>query len=432
MKLSGFIALIFLFCNHLPGQPSSGFLTKDGAWCWFSDPRAIIVDHYLIAGWVKSDGSIESIRFDLTNQTMQTSELYYKLETDDHNNPAFVLTGNGQILAMYTRHNRKDLFINRLPDYNKEFTYTGAQLLHPISSEELEKFPRATMTYANPFRLKQEKDKIYCFGRWTGFKPNFIYSEDDGLTWTKAKVFITNDPFTAHNRPYVKYFSDGISKIHIVFTDGHPRDEPTNSVYYAYYQGNRFHRVTGEVICDFDNLPFQQKDASTVFAGNEAEGRAWIADIGQDSRNNPVILYTKSRDEQNHEYWYSRYNEGHWVHHKICNSGKWFPRTPVGKNEPEPHYFGGMAVHPDNAEVVYVSRQIDGIFEIERWETKDLGNSWITEPITQHSLHDNVRPYLPLGLKRSSPEVVVWMENQEYIHFRNFKASIRYNVREIK
>lgn len=421
--------LIFLIAGHyISAQSRTGYLTKDGAWCWFSDPRAIAVDENIIAGWVKSDGTIEAAKLNTSNNSIQISELYYKLEADDHNNPAFAITEHGQILVMYTRHSRKDLFINTLADLEIDFEFTGAQLIHPFSDEELEKFPRQTMTYANPIRLEEENNRIYCFGRWTGFKPNMMWSDDAGTSWSKSKVFITNYPFDSNNRPYVKYFSDGKSKIHIVFTDGHPRDEPTNSVYYAYYENGAFYKASGDRICTMENIPFEPKNASIVYTSNPSGGRAWIADIGQDE-GNPVILYTKSPAETNHEYWYARYTGNGWKDKKLCDSGKWFPQTPEGQKEREPHYFGGVSLHPDNAGVVYLSRQINDVFEIERWETEDMGDSWNTTAITANSFNDNVRPYIPRGLPAGANEVVLWMENQKYIHYTTYRTSIKYFVR---
>jgi hypothetical protein len=114
----------------------------------------------------------------------------------------------------------------------------------------------------------------------------------------------------------------------------------------------------------------------------------------------------------------------------MCDSGPWFPQTPEGRREPEPHYFGGLTIHPDNADVVYLSRQKDGVFEIERWETKNNGKSWKDEAITNNSTYDNVRPYVPRGLSAEDSEVVIWMENQKYIHYTDFRTSIKYNIRK--
>lgn len=114
----------------------------------------------------------------------------------------------------------------------------------------------------------------------------------------------------------------------------------------------------------------------------------------------------------------------------MCDSGKWFPQTQEGQVEKEPHYFGGLTVHPSNSNVVYLSRQINGVFEIERWETDDMGKSWNKQTITKNSTLDNVRPYIPRGLPKTSPEIVLWMENHKYIHFVNYNVAIKYWVQE--
>ncbi len=427
MLLSLMITLVIGF--QATGQ-NIGYLTNDGAWCWFSDPRAIFTEGQVITGWVKASGTVEAARFNIKDKQVETSELYFILEKDDHNNPAFTITASGEVIVMYTRHALKDLFINRLDADSESFTFSRPQFIHPFSEEQLAKFPRPTMTYANPIRLEDENDRIYSFGRWTGFKPNMIWLDDDGITWSKSKVMITNYPFDPNNRPYVKYFSDGKSKIHIVFTDGHPRDEPTNSVYYAYYEKGAFFKASGEQICTIAELPFEPKDASVVFTSNPEEGRAWIADIGQDEKNKPIIVYTRSPEETNHEYWYARYTENGWENYKVCDSGPWFPQTPAGTKEREPHYFGGLTIHPDDASILYLSRQVKGVFEIERWETQNGGESWISEAITENSEFDNVRPYVPRGLDKESGEVVLWMENQKYIHYTDFMTSIKYHIQE--
>jgi hypothetical protein len=400
--------VIFLFISielFSQNATDSGYLTEDGAWCWFSDPRAIYVDDKVITGWVKSNGTVESASFDILNQSIHKGDLYFRLEKDDHNNPAFVKTSEGTVLAMYTRHSLKDLFINKIYSSSTGFSVREPQMIHPISKKELEEFPRETITYANPFLLEGEGNRIYCFGRWTGFKPNIMWSDDNGVTWSKSRVFITNYPFDP------------------------ARVEPTNSVYHAYYEKGKFYKADGSIITNIENIPFEPHDSSTIYKSNENEGRAWIADIGQDNNGNPVVLYTKSPEETDHRYWYARFEGEGWINHEICKSGKWFPQTQPGQKEREPHYFGGMSIHPDNANVIYLSRQVNQIFEIERWETADSGKTWKHDAVTQNSEFDNVRPYVPRGLKANDNEVVLWMENQKYIHYTDYKTSIKYKIK---
>ena len=408
-------------------QPTTGYLTDDGAWCWFSDPRAIFNGDEIITGWVKTDGTIEVASFNPHSQMVSTKVLFPKLESDDHDNPAFVSTANGNIIATYTTHSGRDGFFTHTTQGADISTFNEARKILLLDSTELQQFPKVHVTYANPYRLEAENHRIYCFGRWTGYKPNMMWSDDHGQSWSKSKVFITNHPFDPSNRPYVKYYSDGQSKIHIIFTDGHPRVEPTNSVYYAYYENGAFYRANGRKIADMQNIPFEPKDASVIYQSNEEDGRAWIADLAQDEKGHPVVLYTRSPSETDHRYWYAKYDGERWINEEICKAGKWFPQTQEGKREREPHYFGNMTLHPGNTNVVYLSREVDGVFEIERRETKDSGKTWEIQPITQNSTYDNVRPYVPRNGSLDM-EVVLWMENQKYVHYTDYQTSIKYYI----
>jgi len=89
-----------------------------------------------------------------------------------------------------------------------------------------------------------------------------------------------------------------------------------------------------------------------------------------------------------------------------------------------------LSIHPSNANVIYLSRLVNGIFEIERWETNDTGKSWESKAITKNSNYDNVRPYIPQGLKKESNEVVLWMEIQKYLHYTKYKTSIKYFIED--
>ena len=103
-----FPGLLLVWINGLPAfsqaPHSSGYLTRDGAWCWFSDPRAIVVKGKVYTGWVKKDGTIEAAAVDLKSGSVETDALYPELDKDDHANPAFVAAPGGKGLALYTKH----------------------------------------------------------------------------------------------------------------------------------------------------------------------------------------------------------------------------------------------------------------------------------------------------------------------------------------
>ena len=420
------LAVVVVLSACSPKIASTAYLTDDGAWCWFSDPRAIIEDDQVITGWVKADGTIEAASLNLKNDKVSTKDLYPDLQSDDHDNPAFVKTEDGQIIATYTTHSGRDgFFINTTSQGADIQSFGQPEQIFLLDSTQLEEFPKVHVTYANPYQLEAEDGRLYCFGRWTGYKPNVMWSDDDGKNWTKSKVFITNYPFDPNNRPYAKYYSDGKSRIHIIFTDGHPRVEPTNSVYYAYYENGAFFRADGTQIADMNTIPFEPKDATVIYQSTETEGRAWIADVAADEKGYPVILYTRSPSETDHRYWYARYDGSKWFNTEMVAAGKWFPQTQPGKTEREPHYFGNLTVNPNDVNVVYLSREINGVFEIERWETKNNGLSWKSRAVTKDSKLDNIRPYVPRN-GDGSVEIVLWMENEKYIHYTDYKTAIRY------
>ena len=411
---------ISLFSQAKPGQT----ITDDGAWCWFSDPRAIYIpqNKSIIAGYVSSDGSVAVSQYFIKNDTTISSVIHPKLEFDDHDHPSFLVKPDGHILTFYTMHHNKNLYMSESTNPYDAEKWSIPVTINPNSKEDIEKFIDNRYTYANPIQLQNENNRIYLFGRWTGFKPNMSWSDDGGKTWNDAKVFICPQPFSQNNRPYVKYYSDGKSKIHIVFTDGHPRVEPTNSVYYAYYENGAFYNANGSKICSIDELPFEPKDATMVYDGKKNKARAWVYDICATKKGNPVIAYARYPEETQHLYYYTSFDGNNWNDVEIVNSGKWFPDTPEGEKEREPHYSGGMSIDRSVPNTVYLSRDVNGTFEIEKWQLRK-NNTWSSSPITSKSEKNNVRPY-SIQLGKNKP-VVLWMVNDYYIHYTDYKTAIK-------
>lgn len=433
MRLFLPLLICILVFNRIQAQQNIKTLTDDGAWCWFSDPRAILTSNkQVITGWVKKDGTIEVAQLNPQDHTVETRVLFEKMEIDDHNNPAFVELPDQRIITMYTWHGSKNGIVSqktKLP--NDIHSFSEPSIIRPGIETLLSQFPRETYTYANPFYLENE-ETIYAFGRWIGYKPNMIRSEDGGKTWKDARVIISTTPFDSNNRPYVKYASDGQSKIHLVFTNGHPAVEPLNGIYHCFYENGAFWRSDGSKICSEEELPFQPEDATLVYKADSISGRAWLADIAIDQKGNPYIAYTRHPQSTDHRYHYARFNPKKkvWTDHEICQAGGWFPQTIPGTVERELYYHGNMTFHPDNPQTIYLSRQINDRFEIEKRTTSNKGRAWKITPITQNSIYDQVRPYVPRNIDTLSKPVLLWMENRKYIHYTDFDTRIKYWIDE--
>ncbi|MGN6436038.1 MAG: BNR-4 repeat-containing protein [Agriterribacter sp.] len=410
-------------------------LTNDGAWCWFSDPRAIYMQSEkgkIITGWINKNGDVYAASLEPATGRIQEQKLYSQLEVDDHDNPAFLELANGNILAQYTWHggskNGMGVVQNITTQPRNVKSFGDAAVFKPFSEQLLQQFKRETYTYANPLRLKSEHNKIYSFGRWIGFKPNFITSVDEGRTWSEPRVIVTSKKLDVNNRPYVKYHSDGKSKIHLVFTDGHPNNEPLNSVYYCYYEKNAFWRIDGTLICTVENLPFHPENASVVYKATTETGKAWIFDIAVDKKGRPVIAYARYPTNQQHLYHYAVYNNNKWTDHLLIHSGSWFPEDVEGKKQREENYSGGMTLDPQNPATVYFSHDINGVFELSKATTNDIGKTWKITPITRNSKLNNVRPVIPGYKSRNDTTVLLWMRFRKYVHFTDYDSDIVYQV----
>lgn len=421
-----YLVLTLLTLTLLSCKPQTKILeiSTDGTWCWFSDQRAILdeANKQIITGYVKEDGTVAALNIDINTLATTEQYLFPKLEVDDHNNPAFVKTADNSILGVYTKHHREVLLQNKMIDGE----WSTADTINVNSADQVTKYSDDHYTYANPYCLKDENNRIYMFGRWVGFKPNIAWSDDNGSTWSDGKVMIVPDNFTWLQRPYVKYYSDGNSRIHIVFTDGHPRQEKTNSVYYVYLENGYFHRSNGDTICSLENLPFKPEDATLVYDGKITNERAWIYDIYASDNTHPVIAYAKYPTEEEHIYCYAWFEDNKWNSSVVVNSGKWFPETPEGEHEREPHYSAGLTINPNKKHDLFISRDINGIYEIEEWTLDTDKNKWSSKAITQNSLKSQVRPFTVKA--KGEKTYLMWLTVDRYIHYTNFKTGIKLAV----
>ena len=120
MKKSSFVLLfILLWCTQIIAQPKADFKIRksdalagqeyksfisDGAWCWFSDPRAVYANGKTFAGWGNSFGDIQVGEYDHTKGIINTATLHRFLHKDDHANPSLLLLPDGRLTVFYTKH----------------------------------------------------------------------------------------------------------------------------------------------------------------------------------------------------------------------------------------------------------------------------------------------------------------------------------------
>ncbi len=395
-------------------------VVPDGAWCWFSDPRAVFHKgefEKTYTGYVNSTGDVMISSTNHSTENQKSTVIYKGFQKDDHVNPSILILPDGRLMVFFTRHNGT-LF------------YTTS--LEPESVTAFAKVDSLYMgrglCYTNPVMLSEEANRIYVFFRGGyDWQPSFITSDDLGKTWSEPKVMVSKKAVEVYDRPYTKVISDGKASIHFAFTDGHPREENLNSIYYMKYQQGKFYDAAGNQVGDMQHLPVDQDIIPKAYDGVAANKRSWIWDIAVNDQGHPVIVYSTLPEETNHFYQYGYWTGDAWKNIQITRAGSAFPRFErvKHKRDPEPHYSGGITLDHQNPKIVYLSSPVKDRFEIEKWELLDQEGLFDGTPVTYKSLKDNVRPVVVRHAPESISPRVLWMQIDHYEHYTKYKTAIK-------
>lgn len=394
-------------------------LTGDGAWSWIADPRAVYYEgehRRTYVGWVNAQGDIRVASYDHDTGAVTTQTVRKELQRDDHANPALLVRPDGRLVVFYSGHPGRWM-IYRVSLWLEDVSGWGDEAAAaPFTSDT------RGHTYPAPVRLSRDGGLTYLFWRGPGYDVVFSKSEDGG-TWSDAVALFDN----GDDRPYAKLAVDGDGAIHLALTDGNPAEVPSNSVYYIRLIGDDLTLADGTLLTDTEDLPLRPSDCEVVYDSVGEGVSAWIWDIAVDADGRPVIVYATFPEEDDHRYRYARWDGRAWSDHEITPAGGWFPTVRRGSQRFSTHYSGGLALDHDDPSVVYLSRDVGGTFEIEKWVTSDGGNSWTSRAITANSAKNNVRPFVPRGGARDGPEVI-WMHG-DYVDWRNYGTSLRMKLR---
>lgn len=412
---------------------SSGFapqlLTEDGAWCWFSDPRGVYYHgqrEQTYLGWMDSAGSVMIGAYDHATDTLQTHCLHHELEIDDHDNPAILIRPDGHLLVFYSLHSGTPQYLVQSTNPEDITAWESVREINLNDPATYEPGLLDRYCYANPCQLSQENGRIYLFWRGLSHKPNWSASDDGGQTWSPGRIVVQPEQTYRNQRPYMKVSTNHRDRIHLAFTYGHPRNEPENSIFYVCYRQGAFFRADGSLICAVDALPLSPYNTDVVYDARPSQVRAWVWDVASDAAGNPVIVYSRIPDVTDHRYHYARFDGQRWHDVELTAAGKWFPQTIPGTVERETEYSGGLALNHSDPNIVYLSRPVNGVFEIERWTTADSGQSWQQEAVTCNSRYDQVRPFVVRHSRPGHGPHLVWMENRRYIHFTDYETALKW------
>jgi len=418
-------------------------VADDGVWTWFNDERAIFHNGFLFSGYVLADGRYGVTRYNPVTKQKRESIISTPTsqQRDDHNNPSFTVLPDGKLLIIYAKHNIERQYYYRISKNSTpaKINDWGPELIETTSCR---------YTYNNTYRLSSESNRIYNYSRCIGFNPSVAYSDDNGQTWSDLNGFIR----TSGGRPYFKYATNHTNRIDLIYTDRHPQETSNNSLYHMYYQNGNYRKTDGKFIKSFNNLPinhFDNERGNVIYQYSSdswgpgdgpddwiPNGQAWTWDITYDSPNNISAAFQVQRSFgggfQNDRifYYYARWNGSSWEKKFIAQGGRSLYSS-------QRHYGGGMAIDPDNPNVVYISTNAQNPFdlssvglvplngnqryEIYRGVTDDNGKTFKWEAVTSNSTVDNLRPIVPENHGYNAH--ALWFRGN-YRSFTNFSTSV--------
>jgi hypothetical protein len=224
--------------------------------------------------------------------------------------------------------------------------------------------------------LRRATLRVYNFVRGLEgeLKPGYVFSDDAGKSWTRGGVFIDVPNYSGmQHRPYVKIATDGQTRVHFVFTEGHPRNN-NNSIHHLMYEDGYLLSTNGSRIAPLSTgIHDPASTASLVFHG-DGDHVAWTSDLHLDKLGRPVGVFSVRRKNMGAKqgsadeaptrqgtvaddtgtdirYHYARWNGTTWSQHNIAHGGS-------GLYAKEADYSGNIALDPQEVDTVYFSTNV--------------------------------------------------------------------------
>ncbi len=399
---------------------TDNIITKQGAWCWFADPRAL---HYendsktinsTYIGYIDVHGNIKASQYNFLTKEKNEVLIRSYFQPDDHNNPSFLVLPDERIMIFYSRHTDEPCFYYRISKKPGDITSLG---------KEMKIETKNNTTYPSPFILSSDPDHFYLCWRGIKWHPTIArYTIPDEKDIVKTDWGPYQMVQSTAARPYCKYYSNGKDKIYLAYTTGHPDNEYPNHVYFNYIdiQTLQLKDIKGNILSEIAKGPHNINKTDYInshqFAvvDSPADQRDWIWQTTLDKNDNPIIAMVQiSKDKNEHNYYYAKWNGTKWVKTFLANGGGHFHQS----EGLELCYSGGMAIDDSMPNTVYCSVPVDGtngkVYEIVKFALNEEGKIIETEQITKNSIKNNARPFI-VANSENSPLKLIWMHGNYY------------------
>jgi hypothetical protein len=386
-------------------------LSGDGAWTWFTNPRALRDSEYgkTYVGYITSEapdgtgGDAAILSYDESDGSITRTTLKSNWKDDDHNVPGLVVRPDGHVIAFYSHHNDAPIYYRISSSPGDISSFDAEQTVSPSTQH----------TYMNPRYIGSD---LYLFYRNESANGDanlaYIKSTDDGATWATEQELIEED-----GNGYGEYFQiskavNGRIDIALTRATGN-RDGPKNDIRHVYFDGDTVYASDRTALGSESGgtLPISHATATVVYdssiSGNHS---AWCWGCTHND-GNPQIVYAELRDIDDHHYRYARWDGSQWDDTHLTEGGS---HITSGLYR-ELFYSPGLFLDPERDGVVYMAVGDHTASQIQRWDTDDGGQTWHYQQISAPS-KQNVRPVVPYN--RSDDLPVVWLQGQ-YDYFED-------------
>lgn len=373
---------------------ASPWLTPDGAYIWYGEPQFVYRNNMTYAGWVNRNGDVVVGGYDhIGREWLTPVTLHTALDIDDHVTVAFEFLADGRVLVVYAGHNGTAVY--QRTSANAEDIYSfGAEV--DITSQ----LAANSVTYVSLHRTTNN-----LFLLWRNASHLYLsMSQDEGITWSSKENIYQSDG----RRTYWQAYKDGSDRIHLVVSPTSEWATAESNLHHFYINDAgagvyTLHKSDGSQIVTA--TPLAESDITLVWdaaqPGNDNVGP--IFDLGLDGAGNPVATFATRINDDEFDYRYAIWDGITWAVHLVEGGVV----GHVATTEPT-RYTGQCTLDDANHLRLWLSRPVNGTFEMHQYDSSDGGQTWSVQQLSFDSRWHRFRPVKVRGSNGELPFVYLF------------------------
>ena len=415
---------------------------------WWINEKAVVGDNgKTYIAYVTDMGEIHVKEIDA--RCSKTPSQDYRLckmncnYADEHNAPSICIMESGKIMVAYTGHAATHTLKYRITERPYDLSSFGPEIALPYEG---------SVTYVQLFENTVKKE-LWLFCRVSSVTWEFIYSKDEGKTWSKPKTFLVSKDgglfYFNLRKQWVKGGPTGVQEQWFFALYGHPRISKDHTIRSGIFDENgQLLKTDGTPttlnLYEDDGQLIELPKLDTVYASPEGT-TVRLLEVAPTLPLRvafaPFVLDDdRSPDPEKPTYYSATFMDGKWqISEPICQTKEFLAKDILDGSQT---YLGGMAYYYGVGEAgrnakyygdgevggtkmeefltnrIFVAR-FDGEYRLlESYITADYGKSYQLEQVIKKiPKEENVkiwRPIVPIHAQDNLQ--VYWHEGQYYAH----------------